>query len=144
MKRILIILYFLISLCAIGQEPKPIKTIKVIQSPLFYRAPIDSSIYLYGNDGRGGMWNRITTLKTLGDSLKWYVPYDGAFKDLHMNKHSISTSSLILNKDNTPSILGEGQMYWDSITQSIVVQGKDTATHLNIGEEVWIPLCYNI
>ncbi len=56
MKKILNILCLLIiSICAIGQEIKPTKTIKVIQSPLFYRAPVDTSLYLYGNDGRGGM-----------------------------------------------------------------------------------------
>ena len=143
MKKILFILYLFISLLAVGQEDKPIKTIKVIQSPLFYRAPIDSSLYLYGNDGRGGMWNRITTYKELGDTIKWFVPYDGAFKDLHMGAHTVKAMAFILDTTYIHTDLEKkGTLAWDESTQSVETH-ISSDLHLNNGEELWVPLCYN-
>ena len=85
-------MFVLLSLVGVSQETKPTKTIKTIQSPLFYRATIDTSLYLYGNDGRGGMWNRICTYKELGDSIKWYVPYIGALKNVDLGDKKITST----------------------------------------------------
>ena len=144
MKKILIILTcILVSILSLAQESKPNKTIRVIQSPLFYRAPIDSAMYLYGNDGRGGMWNRIATYKDIADTIKWYVPYDGALKDLHMGYHTVKATSFILDTTYVHTGLEKkGTMSWNEETQSVETHISNDL-HLNNGEELWVPLCYN-
>ena len=135
MRHILIIVFLTIYYNLLGQDIKPISpNFKSLQSPSFSYFLTDSSVWIYKGALYG--WTELA-------DARHYVPYTGAEKNVDLNKHTLKASSIILLKDSLPQFTQEGQMYWDSITQSIVVQGKDLDTHLNVGEELWVPICLN-
>jgi len=120
-------------------EIKPI-TAKQLQTPnnvTFYFNVGDTTFW--ASMGQYGQMSFVSK-KFIEDK---YVPYKGAKKDVVLNKRTLKASSIVLLKDSVPQIVQEGQMYWDSITQSVVVNTEDPDVHLNVGEELWVPMCYN-
>lgn len=73
-------------------------------------------------------------------NLDLWVPYTGATEDVDLGEYSVKTTSIKFN-EQAPPIPEDRELYWDSIQQSLnlPINGKE----LNIGEETWVPLCYN-
>lgn len=120
--------------------PLPSLTIKKLISPnnpVYYYNTADSAFWVF--KGETG-WLRLAANYQL---QKYYVPYDNAWKNVHLGDNTIKSISFILDTTYVHTGLEEkGTLAWDSATQSMETHIADDL-HLNNGEELWVPLCYN-
>jgi len=142
MKKLLTIILVIFAFIVNAQDitPLPSITIKKLISPnnpVFYYNTADSALWIF--KGETG-WLRIATNAQL---QKYYVPYDNANKDVHLGDKTIKSVSFILDTTYTHTGNEEkGTLAWNEATQSVETHITDDL-HLNNGEELWVPLCYN-
>lgn len=142
MRKILTILLLFICSILFGQDIKPVSpNFKLLQSPSFSYFTTDSTVWIYKGSLYG--WTKLASYKDLKDTLKWYVPYDNANKDVHLGMHTIKAASFILDTTYVHTGLEKkGTLSWDESTQSMETH-ISSDLHLNNGEELWVPLCLN-
>lgn len=130
MKRILTILLTFLTISLFGQDIKPISpNFKPLQSPSFSYYTTDSSVWIYKGVTYG--WTKLVNSKYLKDTLKYYVPYIGAIKDIDAGTHTVTADAFKVNLNPTSTVFNEGRLYYD----------KDWETFaFNVGTDVTIQL----
>ena len=111
MRKILTILLAFLTVSLFGQDIKPISpNFKPLQSPSFSYYTTDSTVWIYKGITYG--WTKLVNAKDLADTIKWYVPYDGANDTIDLNTQLITSKKQLLPLFNgacvIPTILDNG------------------------------------
>ncbi len=111
MRRLLLILALLISALVNAQDIKPISpNFKPLQSPSFSYFTTDSTVWIYKGATYG--WTKLVNAKDLKDTIKYYVPYIGALKNVDLGNKRITSTKQRLPLFNgacvIPTILDNG------------------------------------
>jgi len=135
MKKLLSILFILIGFIAYSQDTSPLPSVTVKKliapnNPVMYYNTLDSAFWVF--KGQTG-WIRLATNSQLE---KYYVPYNGAIKNVDLDTMTISTGSVSFTEGKTPNF-SNYKLFADTTNHTLAFYNDEHEITMQVGQEMW-------